>query len=56
MGVEEKLMTSLLNNKVGAVNICCSECRMVSVVKDVSAGYTQLAARWIKVKTWRILD
>ena len=48
MGIEEKMIFVLLEDKVGAVNFCCCECRMVSgeghmsAVRDVSAGYAQL--------------
>ena len=47
-GVEEKVIFVLLDDKVGTVNFCCCECRMVSVegrmcaVSDVSADYAQL--------------
>ena len=43
MGIEEKVISVVLEDKVGAVNFC-SECRMVSGecrVGDVSAGYAQ---------------
>ena len=48
MGFEEKVILVLLEDKVGAVNFCSCECRMVSgqghmgAVSDVSAGYAQL--------------
>ena len=47
MGVEDNVIAVLLDDKVGAINFCCCECRMVSAedrgpVKDVSAGYAQL--------------
>ena len=48
MGIEEKVIFVLFKDKVGAVNFCCCECRMVSgegrrgAVSDLSAGYSQL--------------
>ena len=48
MSVEEKVIFILLKDKVGTVNFCCCECRMVSgesrmgAVSNVSTGYAQL--------------
>ena len=48
MGIEEKVISVLLEDKVGAVNFCYCECRMVpggsrvGAVGNVSAGYAQL--------------
>ena len=48
LGIEEKIISVLLEDKVGAVNFCCCECRMVPVecrvgaVGDVFAVYVQL--------------
>ena len=45
MGIEKKVILVLLDDKVGAVNFCCCECRMIGrmgAVSDVSAGYAQL--------------
>ena len=48
MGIEEKVISVLLEDKIGAVNFCCCECRMatgesrVGAIGDVSAGYAQL--------------
>ena len=49
MGVEEKVISVLLEDKVGAVNFSCCECKVVAgesrmgVIGDVvSAGYAQL--------------
>ena len=48
VGIEEKIISVLLEDKVGAVNFCCCECKMipggsrVGAVGDVSAGHAQL--------------
>ena len=53
LGIEEKVISVLLEDKIGAVNFCCCECRMVpgecrvGAVGDVSAGYAQLWFCWL---------
>ena len=46
MGVEENAVSVLLKDKIGAINYCCCECRMVPAkgrgAGDVTAGYAQL--------------
>ena len=48
VGIEERVISVLLEDKVGAANFCCCECRMVpggsrvGSVGDVSAGFAQL--------------
>ena len=46
VGVEEDVVSVLLKNKIGAINYCCCECRMVPAkgrgAGDVTAGYAQL--------------
>ena len=46
VGVEKEVVSVLLKDKVGAINYCCCECRMVPTkgqgAGDVTAGYAQL--------------